>query len=190
MSPLIDFILIFDPWLIGPFRWPSHPTAGYLLGTGILAFQCFLVGELSAVGVKWFNRNHLKRLRRDMERHHNLSEKALMMGDKNSYKAVNQQALDSFGHSFSLGAAIFCVSIWPVPFALAWMHLRFADVPLELPVHIPFLGDTLHYAAFFILTYVAARMIGSSVLGRIPGYAQWAGQGTGVSDPIQTPHRN
>ena len=44
------------------------------------------------------------------------------MGDKESYKAVNRQALDAFGYSFSMGAAIFCVSIWPMPFSLAWLH--------------------------------------------------------------------
>ncbi|GLI32592.1 hypothetical protein DAMNIGENAA_00250 [Desulforhabdus amnigena] len=107
-----------------------------------------------------------------MNHHHNLSEKALRLGDKESYKAVNRQALDAFGHSFSLGAAIFCVSIWPMPFVLAWMHLRFADAPLELSFRLPFLGSTVHYFASFLLLYIAVRMLYSMVMNRFEWYSR------------------
>lgn len=168
-----------DPWFIAPYRWLPHSAAGYVFGTILLALQCFLLGDLSAMGVKALNRKYIRKLQKEMDRNHDLSEKALRMGDKQSYKAVNRQALEAFGHSFSLGAAIFCVSIWPMPFALAWMHLRFADAPLELPVTLPFLGSSVHYFASFLLIYIAVRMVSARLLNRIPAYAELSARLTG-----------
>jgi hypothetical protein len=105
-----------------------------------------------------------------MDHNHNLSETALRLGDKESYKAVNKQGLEAFGHSFSLGAAIFCVSIWPMPFALAWLSLRFIDAPLELPFAMPFVGNTLEYFPSFLLLYIATRMIYSAIMNRMTWY--------------------
>ncbi len=180
MHSLTPFLLFFDPWLIDPFRWLSSPTAGYLVGVVLLALQCTILGDLSATLVMYFNRKYLKKIQGEMDRNHHLSEKALICGDKESYKAVNRQALDAFGHSFSLGAAIFCVSIWPMPFALAWLSLRFADAPLELPFSLPFLGNTIEYFPSFLLLYIATRMFYGMVTRKIPWYtgtkAKLAGQ--------------
>ncbi|WP_281791648.1 hypothetical protein [Desulforhabdus amnigena] len=172
MNSITPLLLFFDPWFIAPFRWPPSPVAGYILGTVILALQCVVLGDFSALAVTFFNRRHLAKIQEEMNHHHNLSEKALRLGDKESYKAVNRQALDAFGHSFSLGAAIFCVSIWPMPFVLAWMHLRFADAPLELSFRLPFLGSTVHYFASFLLLYIAVRMLYSMVMNRFEWYSR------------------
>lgn len=172
MNSLSPFLLFFDPWLIAPFRWLPSPTAGYVLGVIVLALYCIILGDLSATVVTYFNTKYIKKIQGEMDRHHNLSEKALMLGDKESYKAVNSQALDAFGHSFSLGAAIFCVSIWPMPFALAWLSLRFADAPLELPFNLPFLGNTVEYFPSFLLLYIATRMIYSAVIGKFSWYSK------------------
>jgi hypothetical protein len=172
MNSIIPWLLFLDPFLIAPFRMVSSPILGYLFGAILLAFQCFILGDLTAMGVKYLNRKHLRKLQKEMDRNHHLSEKALMMGDKESFKAVNRQALDAFGHSFSMGGAIFCVSIWPMPFALAWMTLRFADAPLELPFHLPFLGNSIHYVASFLLIYIAVRITGAALIHRLPWYAK------------------
>ncbi len=164
------FFLFFDPWFIAPFRWLPSPTAGYLLGVTFLILYCILLGDLSATLVTFFNKQYIRKIQGEMDRHHNLSEKALMLGDKASYKAVNSQALDAFGHSFSLGAAIFCVSIWPMPFALAWLNFRFADAPLELPFSIPLLGNTVEYCPSFLLLYIAIRMVYSMVMKNFAWY--------------------
>ncbi len=164
------YLLFLDPWFIAPFRWLSSPTAGYLLGAGVLALQCIILGDLSATLVTLFNRQYIRKIQDDMERHHDLSERALMQGDKESYKAVNSLALDAFGHSFSLGAAIFCVSIWPMPFALAWLHSRFADAPLQLSVGLPLLGGAVGYFPSFLLLYVAIRMVYSMVMKNFAWY--------------------
>jgi len=165
------FLFFFDPWLISPFRWLPSPTAGYIVGVVFLALQCVILGDISATVVAFFNGKYLRKIQGDMDRHHNLSEQALMLGDKASYKAVNRQALDAFGHSFSLGAAIFCVSIWPMPFALAWLSLRFADAPLELSFSLPFLGRTVEYFPSFLLLYIVTRMIYSTVMSKCTWYS-------------------
>lgn len=184
MNSIISLLMFFDPFFIAPFRMVSSPTTGYLLGTAILALQCFILGDLSAIGVKFLNRKYLRKIQKEMDRNHHLSEKALMMGDKESYKAVNRQALDAFGHSFSLGGAVFCVSIWPMPFALAWMNLRFFDAPLELPVSLPFLGSSIHYFASFLLIYIAVRIIGSALIRRLPWYSKLTAGPAGKNDLI------
>lgn len=184
MDSLTPFLMFLDPWFIAPFRWSSSSLFGYVFGTVLLGLQCVIIGDLSATAVTYFNRTYLRKFQKEMDRHHDLSEKALRMGDKESYKAVNRQALDAFGYSFSLGAAIFCVSIWPMPFVLAWMHLRFADAPLELPVHIPMLGSSLHYFASFILLYIVVRILYSMLMTRFSWYkgmkARLVGQSVGL----------
>jgi hypothetical protein len=179
MTSLTAILTMLDPWFIAPYRWPSSAIGGYLLGTVILALQCVLLGDLSALAVAFLNRGHIGKLQQAMDKHHTLSETALRLGDKESYKAVNRQALDAFGHSFSLGAAIFSVSIWPMPFALAWMHLRFADAPLGLPMGVPFLGKTLHYVASFLVLYIAVRLAYSMAMKRIGWYARFKARITG-----------
>lgn len=172
MNKITSFLILLDPWLIAPFRWLPSETSAYLLGIFLLALQCIVIGDLSASLVTFLNKKYLRKMQESMDKHHNLSEKALMLGDKESYKAINSQALDSFGHSFSLGAAIFCVSIWPMPFALAWLSLRFVDAPLELPYSLPFLGNSLEYFPSFLLLYIATRMIYSSIMGRFSWYTK------------------
>lgn len=157
-------MLFLDPFLIAPFRFLSYAEAGFFLGTAALAIYCLLLGTIAAAGVKRLNKKHMEKIQKDMDRHHHLSEQALRMGDKESYKAVNRQALDAFGHSFSLGAAVFSVSIWPLPFALFWMNLRFSDAPLEMPFSLPFLGSSIHYVASFLLIYITVRVFGSALI--------------------------
>ena len=161
---------MLDPWFIGPFRWLPSATGGYLFGTVLLALQCVVLGDLAATAVAYLNRGYIRSIREKMDRHHNLSELALIQGDKESFKAVNRQALDAFGYSFSMGAAIFCVSIWPLPFALAWLNLRFAEAPITLPFHVPLVGQAVPYLTSFLLLYIAVRMIYSRVAGRLSWY--------------------
>lgn len=170
MSSLLPFLLAADPWFIAPFRWLPSATAGYLVGTVLLALQCIVLGDLSATAVAYLNRDYLRRIQDKMDRNHNLAELALIQGDKESYKAVNRQALDAFGHSFSMGGALFCVSIWPMPFLLAWLHLRFAEAPLELSIDLPFIGSSVHYFASFLLLYIAVRLVYGQIMALCPWY--------------------
>jgi len=170
MDYLTPFLLNADPWFIWPYRLPESSAAGYLFGTFILVIQCLLLGDMSATAVSYLNRRYLRRFQQEMESHHELSEAALRQGDKASFKAVNRQALDAFGHSFSLGAAIFSVSIWPLPFALAWLEFRFAEAPLELPWTLPLIGNEIPYLTSFVLLYIGCRICYSLMLGRFGWY--------------------
>jgi len=170
MNTITSTLLFLDPWLIAPFRWLPSASAGYLLGTLILALYCIILGDLSASLVTLINKKYIRKMQAKMDHNHELSETALKLGDKESYKAVNKQGLDAFGHSFSLGAAIFCVSIWPMPFALAWLSLRFVDAPLELPFQMPFIGNTVEYFPSFLLLYIATRILYSSIMSRVTWY--------------------
>ena len=179
--PMLEHVFtLLDPWLIAPYRWVTPPEAGFFLGTALLALQCVLLGDAAMLGVMTLNRKRLNELQHEMDHHHHLSEKALQMGDKESYKAVNKQGLDAFGHSFSLGAAIFCVSIWPLPFALGWMQGRFSEASPRLPFHIPFVGDEPTYLFYFLLLYIIARVTYKRLLGKTSFYSRlraWVAQG-------------
>lgn len=180
-------LTFFDPLLIAPYRAVAPAAAGYLLGTTVLALYCVVIGDLSATLVAYFNRGYLTRLRRNMEHHHHLSEKALMMGDKESYKAVNKQGLDAFGYSFSMGAALFCVSIWPMPFALAWLNSRFLEAPLQVPAALPLLGGReIHYFTSFLLLYIVVRITYSQIMARVAWYTAIKARVTGGGVGLQS----
>lgn len=148
-----------DPWFIAPYRWLSAPFAAFFLGTLLLVAQASVLGLISlAIGKKM----HTKRLdewQKKMEHYNTLSEQALSTGDKELYKAVNRQAHDAFGHHFSLGGALFVVSLWPVPFALAWFTMRFGSAELpSLPFSLPVMGDKPSLLFWFLVLYIPARL--------------------------------
>lgn len=153
-----DLLLLLDPWLIAPFRWPDSAPAGFFLGASLLCLYCVLLGDVAYLGVLALNRRRAAAFKQEMERQNELAETALKLGDKESYKAVNKQALDAFGHSFSLGAAMFTSSLLPLPFALAWMNQRFADAAPELPLALPLVGRQPGYLFYFVLLYILVRM--------------------------------
>lgn len=104
-----DISRFLDPVLIVPYRLPEDALSGFLFGTLCLTIICLAVGDVSLRIVMRLNRRRLEELHTDMEHHHKLSETALRMGDKESYKAVNSQAHDAFGHYFSFGRQLFAV---------------------------------------------------------------------------------
>ena len=165
-----DLLLFLDPWLIAPYRLPASATAGFWLGTAVLCLYCTVLGDAAYLGVLALNRRRMAAFRTEMEHHNDLAETALRMGDKASYKAVNKQALDAFGHSFSLGAAIFTSSLTPVPFALAWMHLRFAQAAPALPFSLPLLGRDPNYLFYFLLLYILIRVVYGRCMLLLPPY--------------------
>ena len=75
-----------------------------------------------------------------------------------------------------------------MPFALAWLNLRFADAPLELPFSLPFLGNTIEYFPSFLLLYIATRMFYSRVMRKIH-LVYWNKGKTGRTIGVETfPH--
>jgi len=153
-----------DPLLIASFRLPESPLAGYYLGTGMLALACVILGLISMELAYLFNRNHYEAQEAETVRMHNLSIRAIAAKDKESYKAANSLANESFGRGFFAGAALFSVSLWPAPFALGWMDSRFAEVKLQLPGT----GLDLGYTFVFIGMYIVLRILVSRLTSRLP----------------------
>ncbi len=159
MDTLHAALAWLDPLFITPYRLPGNALAGFALGTAVLALWCIAFGSALSLCATRINRRRLAELRHGMEHHHKLSEAALRAGDKESYKAVNRQAHEAFGHYFSLGGAMFCVSIIPLPFALAWMDMRFAGATPELPWDAPLIGQQPSILFWFLLRAAALHPV-------------------------------
>jgi len=149
--PLVFNIL--DAILIAPYRLLPNATAAFYLGTAVLALLCLLVGRMTYDLVWLFNRNHYAKEEGEMVRMHNLSVAAIEAQNKVAYKAANKEANEAFGKSFFAGAALFSVSIWPLPFLLAWMSIRFTGVDIPL-----FPGFTVRYNAVLLGLYLVFRL--------------------------------
>ncbi|SMP44079.1 hypothetical protein SAMN06295888_102256 [Desulfonatronum zhilinae] len=150
--------LWLDAFLISAFRLLSNPVSGFFFGTFILTVWCTLVGELTSLGVGRMNRKYIKKLEQESIRLHNLSVKAIIHKDKESYRACNKMANEAWGKYFFATISQGAASVWPVPFALAWMHTRFAAVEFELAYPIPLLPEVVGYPAVFIPMYILVRI--------------------------------
>lgn len=183
MDVLRNFLQFLDPGIIWAFRLLSDPWTSFFLGMVYLTLLCVVLGDISSLLVRRMNRKVYGRYRDEMVRHHNLSVEALKSSDKAAYKAVNKQAHEAFGKYFFSQAGAFTLSVWPLPFALAWMELRFGGLPLTLPFSLPGVGDSVFYPFFFIPIYIAVRISYGRILRRIPFYQRildWAKHGDGT----------
>ena len=117
-----------DTLLIYPFRLPDSALAGVLLGTLVICALCIIIGELTAAGLFFAHKHYHTTLRKEMVDAHNSSVNALHAGSKEGYKAINRLANEKFGKYFFAQAAMGTASLWPLPFALWWMSLRFEGV--------------------------------------------------------------
>lgn len=148
-----------DSLLIAPFRAFEEPIVGFYFGTFILCLWCILLGELTFRVAAVANRSYMNKLRAQAVKMHNLSIKAIVVKDKENFKACNKEANEAFGKYFfnmiTQGAAF----LWPVPFALGWMSNRFAQVEFEMLITLPFIGNTVGFAAVLILMYILCRIL-------------------------------
>ena len=157
-----------DRMTVMMFRIIDNPVAGYLLGSFLLAFICVVIGQ-TTYGLAWkWNRRWLQRDNDSMINMHNLSLRALSFKDKSAYKACNKEANDAFGKYFFAQIAMGLASLWPVPFALAWMDMRFGAVIFKTLVPLPGIGDTVGYTASFIPMYILTYILFSQVKHRLP----------------------
>lgn len=167
-----DVYLLLDQVLIAPFRMVSIPIVGYFWGTFCLAFSCVFLGRMTAAAAWAWNRDVLLSDNREMVRMHNLSFRALAAKDKKAYKACNKQANDAFGKFFFSRMAMGMASLWPLPFALAWMGGRFGDVAFALPLEVPLIGGSVGYTFTFIPLYVLSAILFGKLRRWIPLFAR------------------
>ena len=168
MTSLDPLFAALDPFLIFPYRIPDSSMTGFLLGTALLALTCVVLGRACMDLAYLWNRNHYESQSAEMVRMHNLSIKAIAARDKKSYKAANTLANESFGKEFFSRAALYAVSIWPVPFALGWMATRFSEVRFPLPGFQLDLG----YTFVFIGLYIVLRILFSRLSVRLPLFSR------------------
>ncbi len=175
MDVLSEISRLLDAGLIFFFRLPGDPAIGFYLGSTVLALLAVVVGDISQALAHRINLAHFRKQNKDMVHLHNLSIKALRQGDKEGYKAANRLANDTFGKAFFTRAALFSVSVWPVPFALGWLAGRFQGVDIPLPVVDHAVGYNTVFFPLYILVRIAYSRVKPhvAVLRRLdPGLAQ------------------
>jgi hypothetical protein len=173
MNPLLRLLEAIDLFLITPFRWPDNPALGWWLGTFILALWATLLGELTLAVAYRANRSRVQQVGEEMMARHRQSLNALRSGDRQAYRAINRLANEAFGNAFFVQLALACASLWPAALALAWLEIRFADVPFPLPLKLPLLGDSVTYPFVFIPVYILVRVLAGKAK-RAP--ALWRGE--------------
>ena len=170
MSMFRDFFVALDPFVIWAFRVSEESWVGFLFGSLILNLACVMLGDVTSILARRLNRKVYGAYHDEMVKHHNLSVKALRTSDKEAYKAVNKQAHEAFGIYFFSQAGAFALSIWPLPFALAWMEMRFGGIPMDLPFAIPGVGKSVFYPFFFIPIYIVVRISYGKLMRMSPVY--------------------
>jgi hypothetical protein len=148
-----------DLILISPYRWSGNPVIGFFLGTLVLSLWCVLIGKASGLVVWMINGSHMGSLERETVKMHNLSLKAILFRDKASYTACNNEANEAFGRYFFAQLAAGAATLWPVPFALAWMETRFSEVTFPIPYPLKLVVPAAGYIAIFLLCYILLRIL-------------------------------
>jgi len=159
MALLHHLWIWLDVVFISPYRWLENPVAGFFLGTLVLSLWCVLIGKVCGLVVWMMNRSHMRSLERETVKMHNLSLQAILSRDKVSYTACNKEANEAFGRYFFAQLAAGAATLWPVPFALAWMETRFSGVTFPLAYPLSLIAPTVGYPAIFLLWYALHRML-------------------------------
>ncbi|MDR1776947.1 MAG: hypothetical protein LBR31_03860 [Desulfovibrio sp.] len=144
-----------DAFLIAPFRWPESAYAGMWLGSGILAFYCLALGECVVASLYLLHHRYYAQDAAEMTRCHRISMNALHSGDREAYLAANMLAREHFGKNFFSGASLGLSSLWPLPFALGWMALRFEGIDLYA---LPVWNCKAGYVFVLLSQYMALRL--------------------------------
>jgi len=169
MALLHHLWIWLDVVFISPYRWLENPVAGFFLGTLVLSLWCVLIGKVCGLVVWMMNRSHMRSLERETVKMHNLSLRAILSRDKVSYTACNKEANEAFGRYFFAQLAAGAATLWPVPFALAWMETRFSEVTFPLASPLSLVMPAVGYLPIFLLCYVLLRMVLKRFFLELPG---------------------
>jgi hypothetical protein len=143
-----------DPYLLALYELTDVRGLDGLIGTFAVALIGVIIGEFTISLVFRANRKHLDQLNRNLKKYSELSQEALRRGDEASYKALNKQANDAYGHVFFNKFGLSAAALWPIFFALDWMQPHFA----ETGIAVPFYPSGLNYVVVFLICYVPARI--------------------------------
>lgn len=174
METWTTLYLLIDRFLVIFYRLVDNPILGYYIGTGALCLMCVIIGQLTLATSFLWNRRSIDHENKEMVHMHNLSVKALLAKDKKAYKLCNKVANDAFGKVFFSQIAMSISSLWPVPFALAWMQTRFSEVAFELPVRLPLVGESVGYLFTAIPIYILMYILFGKVKSKLPFFSYMA----------------
>jgi hypothetical protein len=150
-----------------------------------LALAVVVVGEFTISLVFLANRRHLDNLNRRLQKFNDLSQEALRLGDETSYKALNKQANDAYGHVFFNKFGLSAAALWPAFFALDWMQSHFAETGITVPIY----PSGVNYVVVFLGCYVLARIIFGRLKRHLPyfgsQYRMLQSYGKGGSAPSE-----
>ncbi len=163
-----ELLIKLDSVLIFFYRVTDNPVAGFFLGTFILCLACAIIGGYAALGFSVINRKHIGKLYSETVSMHNLSVKAITVKDKINYNNCNKLANEAFGRYFFAQFGEGASALLPVPFALAWMQLRFQEVSFPLPFTIPGIGETASYPFILIFLYILCRILFRKIRNKLP----------------------
>ncbi len=153
-----------DPYLMPLYRLTGAHGLDGLIGTFVLALVVVVIGELSISLVFRANRKHLDMVNHRLNRFSNLSQEALRRGDAESYKALNKEANDAYGHVFFNKFGLSAAALWPIFFALDWMQPHFAETGMA----IPFYPSGVNYVVGFMCCYIMARIVFGRLKRHLP----------------------
>jgi hypothetical protein len=157
-----------DTSLIYFFRLPDIPILGYYLGCCMLALACVVVGQITIAIAFFWNQKFIDRDNHEMVHMHNLSVRALLSKDKRAYTSCNKAANEAFGKVFFSQIALSISSLWPIPFAVSWLQIRFQDVAFPLPVTLPVIGDHVGFMFTFLPIYILVYILFGQIKGHLP----------------------
>jgi hypothetical protein len=151
-----------DPGILPFYQLTGIRGLDGLIGTFVLALIVVVIGEFTISIVFRINRKHLERLNDNLKKYSELSQEALRLGDEASYKALNKQANDAYGHVFFNKFGLSAAALWPAFFALDWMQPHFAETGIAVPGY----SSGANYVVVFLCCYILARI----VFGRLKRY--------------------
>lgn len=161
-----------DPYLIQLYRISGYALVDFFVGTFLLALITVVIGEFTLSLALRINRRHIESMENELTEQHNLSMAALVVEDKKSYKACNDQANDAFGRYFFNMIAYSAACLWPVPFALSWLQSRFLHVDFKLAYPLSLIWPSTTYITVFVLLYILARIVFKNLRRYLPYFRQ------------------
>jgi hypothetical protein len=153
-----------DPYLLPFYQLTGIPALDGAIGTFVLALMVAVIGEFTISLVFLANRKHLDKLNRQLKTCSDLSQEALRRGDMQSYKALNKQANDAYGHVFFNKFGLSAAALWPAFFALDWMQPHF----MEAGVPVPGYPSGANYVLVFLCGYILARIVFGRLKRHLP----------------------
>jgi uncharacterized membrane protein (DUF106 family) len=153
-----------DPYLLALYRLTGVKSLDGVIGTFLIALVVTVIGELTISIVFRINRRHLDRLNENLKKYTELSQEALRLGDEASYKALNRQANDAYGHVFFNKFGLSAAALWPVFFALDWMQPHFAETGIAVPGY----PAGANYVVVFLGCYILSRIVFGRLKRHLP----------------------